>query len=148
MRYRTKVEVITNGKTYKPGSILPEDISASDLAFLKAKKFVDPVDAAAVVTAPVEEETDGGDGGFPGFDEIQPGKLKSEDEIRKIRSKKDICAYAGSIGLDLGENSEGRSLKELQETVINFQEEQMEGKENGETEEDGDTGENGETEGE
>lgn len=128
MRYRTKVEVITNGKTYKPGSILPDDISASDLAFLKMKKFVVPVDAAAVVTEPVEEETDddGNDGDFTGFNEMQPGKLKNEAEIRKIRSKKEIRAYADSIGLELGENSDEKSLKELQEIVVNFQEEQME----------------------
>ena len=128
MRYRTKVEVVTNGKTYKPGSILPDDISASDLAFLKMKKFVVPVDAAAVVTDPVEEETDGDDGNdgdFTGFNEMQPGKLKNEAEIRKIRSKKEIRAYADSIGLELGENSDEKSLKELQEIVINFQEERM-----------------------
>ena len=129
MRYRTKVEVVTNGKTYKPGSILPDDISASDLAFLKMKKFVVPVDAAAVVTDPVEEETDGDDGNdgdFTGFNEMQPGKLKNEAEIRKIRTKKEIRAYADSIGLELGENSDEKSLKELQEIVINFQEERME----------------------
>ena len=129
MIYRTKVEVVTNGKTYKPGSILPDDISASDLAFLKMKKFVVPVDAAAVVTDPVEEETDGDDGNdgdFTGFNEMQPGKLKNEAEIRKIRSKKEIRAYADSIGLELGENSDEKSLKELQEIVINFQEERME----------------------
>lgn len=138
MKYRTKVEVVTNGKTYKPRSILPENISASDLAFLKMKKFVVPVDAAAVVTEPVEEETDGDDGtgdDFPGFNEMQPGKLKNETEIRKIRSKKEIRAYADSIGLDLGENSDEKSLKELQEIVVNFQEEQMENGENGGTEE-------------
>ena len=132
MRYRTKVEVVTNGKTYKPGSILPDDISASDLAFLKMKKFVVPVDAAAVVTDPVEEETDGDDGNdgdFTGFNEMQPGKLKNETEIRKIRSKKEIRAYADSIGLELGENSDEKSLKELQEIVINFQEERMENSE-------------------
>lgn len=129
MRYRTKVEVVTNGKTYKPGSILPDDISASDLAFLKMKKFVVLVDAAAVVTEPIEEETDGDDGNdgdFTGFNEMQPGKLKNEAEIRKIRSKKEIRAYADSIGLELGENSDEKSLKELQEIVINFQEERME----------------------
>lgn len=129
MRYRTKVEVVTNGKTYKPESILPDDISASDLAFLKMKKFVVLVDAAAVVTEPVEEETDGDDGNdgdFTGFNEMQPGKLKNETEIRKIRSKKEIRAYADSIGLELGENSDEKSLKELQEIVINFQEERME----------------------
>ena len=129
MKYRTKVEVVTNGKTYKPGSILPDDISASDLAFLKMKKFVIPVDAAAVVTEPVEEEMyrdDENEGDFTGFNEMQPGKLKTEAEIRKIRSKKEIRAYADSIGLALWENSDEKSLKELQEIVVNFQEEQME----------------------
>ncbi len=137
MRYRTKVEVVTNGKTYKPGSILPDDISASDLAFLKMKKFVVPVDAAAVVTEPVEEETDGDDGNdgdFAGFNEMQPGKLKNEAEIRKIRSKKEIRAYAASIGLELGEDSDEKSLKELQEIVVNFQEEKMESDGGGEAE--------------
>lgn len=128
MKYRTKVEVVTNGKTYKPGSILPDNISGSDLAFLKMKKFVVPVDAAAIVEEPVEEETENYGTGydFSGFNEIQPGKLKNETEIRKIRSKKEIRAYADSIGLDLGENSDEKSLKELQEIIVNFQEEHME----------------------
>ena len=83
----------------------------------------------SVVTEPVEEETDGDDGNdgdFTGFNEMQPGKLKTEAEIRKIRSKKEIRAYADSIGLAPGENSDEKSLKELQEIVVNFQEEQME----------------------
>ena len=57
---------------------------------------------------------------------MQPGKLKNEAEIRKIRSKKEIRAYAASIGLEFGEDSDEKSLKELQEIVINFQEERME----------------------
>lgn len=129
MKYRTKVEFTTKGKTYEPGSILPDDISAHDLAFMKAKNFVVPVDAAAVVTEPVEEETDGDDGNegdFTGFNEMQPGKLKNEAEIRKIRSKKEIRAYAASIGLEFGEDSDEKSLKELQEIIVNFQEEKME----------------------
>lgn len=129
MRYRTKVEVVTNDRTYRPGSVLPDDISPSDLAFLRMKKFVVPVDAAAAVTEPDREEADGddeNDGDFTGFNEMQPGRLKNEAEIRRIRSKKEMRAYAASIGLDLGENSDEKSLKELQETVVNFQEEQME----------------------
>jgi len=135
MMYRTKVEVVTKEKTYKPGSILPDDISASDLAFLKAKKFIVPVDASPVVTEPVDDEPDDNGGEeFNGFDEIQPGKLKSAAEIRKIRAKKEIRAYADSIGLDLGENYDEKSLKELQEIVINFQDEVADGKDS-ETEE-------------
>ena len=47
MRYKTKVTVTTQGKVFKPGSILPEDLSKSDLAFLKSKKFVEPADVPA-----------------------------------------------------------------------------------------------------
>lgn len=129
MRYRAKITVITQGKAYGPGSILPDDISKFDLAFLKAKKFVEPVDVSAVPYEEPEDEADGDDengGDFAGFNEMQPGKLKNEVEIRRIRSKKELRAYADSIGLDLRENSDEKSLKELQEIVINFQEEQME----------------------
>lgn len=118
MRYKTKVMVITGGKEYQPGAILPADISADDLSFLKAKGFIEPADIATVATETVNEEDD-----FSGFDERDPGELKSSEEIRKIRSKKELVRYAASIGLDLGDNSDEKGLKELQEEVINFQEE-------------------------
>ena len=104
MRYKTKVTVVTGGKAYNPGTILPADISSADLAFLKSKKFVEPADVAPVFA----DEADG------------------PEEIRKIRTKKDIFGYAASVGLDLGENYEEKALKELQEIVINFQEEKLE----------------------
>lgn len=130
MRYRAKITVITQGKAYGPGSILPDDISKFDLAFLKAKKFVEPVDVSAVPYEEPEDEAedDSGQesGGFSGFDEMEPPGLKSPDAVRKIRSKKEVAAYAESIGFSLGENYDEKSLKELQEIVINFQEEQME----------------------
>ena len=47
MRYKTKVTVVTGGKAYNPGTILPADISGADLAFLKSKKFVEPADAVS-----------------------------------------------------------------------------------------------------
>lgn len=131
MRYKTKVTVTTQGKVFKPGSILPDDISKSDLAFLKSKKFVEPVDApAAAYEDPEdeqEEEQEQETGGIPGFNVTEPDGMKNPDEIRKIRSKKDVAAYAKKIGLDLGENYEEKSLKDLQAMVIDFQEEQMEG---------------------
>lgn len=127
MRYRTKVTVVTGGREYKPGTILPEDISKGDLVFLKSKGFVDPVDMAPAAAAG-DDETDPGDegGDFSGFNEREPEALKSPDEIRKIRSKKDVFSYAASIGFNLGENYEEKSLKALQEEVINFQEEKLE----------------------
>ena len=71
-----------------------------------------------------DPEDEGGD--FSGFNEKVPDALKSPEEIRKIRTKKDIFGYAASVGLDLGENYEEKALKELQEIVINFQEEKLE----------------------
>lgn len=126
MRYKTKVTVTTQGKVFKPGSILPEDLSKSDLAFLKSKKFVEPVDVPAAYEDP-EDEQEPGNGAFDGFNVTEPDGVKNPDEIRKIRSKKDVAAYARKIGLDLGENYEEKSLKDLQAAVIDFQEEQMEG---------------------
>ena len=126
MRYKTKVTVTTQGKVFKPGSILPEDLSKSDLAFLKSKKFVEPVDVPAAYEDP-EDEQEPGNGAFDGFNVTEPDGVKNPDEIRKIRSKKDVAAYARKIGLDLGENYEEKGLKDLQAAVIDFQEEQMEG---------------------
>lgn len=117
MRYKTKVMVITGGREYQPGEILPADISADDLSFLKAKGFVEPADIATVATDAVDEADD-----FSGFNESDTNELKSSEEIKKIRSKKELIKYAASIGLDLG-NSDEKSMKELQEEVINFLEE-------------------------
>lgn len=131
MRYKTKVTVTTQGKVFKPGSILPDDISKSDLAFLKSKKFVEPADVpAAAYEDPEydpEDEQEPGNGAFDGFNVTEPDGVKNPDEIRKIRSKKDVAAYARKIGFDLGENYKEKSLKDLQAAVIDFQEEQMEG---------------------
>lgn len=131
MRYKTKVTVTTQGKVFKPGSILPEDLSKSDLAFLKSKKFVEPADVPAAAYEEPEEdpedEQEPENGGFDGFNVTEPDGMKNPDEIRKIRSKKEVAAYAKKIGFDLGENYEEKSLKDLQAAVIDFQEEQMEG---------------------
>ena len=117
--YKTKVTVVTNGKKYRPGTILPAGISSVDLEFLKEKKFVELADVpeAAFDEDDSEEE-------FDGFDEVNPGAVKSADEIRQIRVKKDVAAYAASIGLDLGDWNK-KSLKVLQEEVINYLEEQL-----------------------
>lgn len=122
-KYRTKVEVRTNGKVFKPGAILPDDISKLDLNFLKVKKFVEVVDVAdAVSEADAEDDFDDEEFG-DGFDEMTPGSFKTADEIRKFRKKKDVAEYAASIGLDLGEDYDKKSLDELCDEVINYQEE-------------------------
>jgi len=117
MAYRTKVEVRTMGKVYKPGSILPDGISALDLAFLKSKKFVELVEGAGGAAADEDDEFD------EAFDEMAPGEYKSAEQIRKIKKKEDVYTYALSIGLNLGDDFKERSLKVLQEEVINYQEE-------------------------
>lgn len=128
MRYRTNVTYVTGGKEYQPGDLLPADISSSDLAFLKSKKFVVPAvpedDSPGYDDSDLEERED-----FFGFNEQQPDALKSPEAIRKIRSKKEAFSYAESIGLDFGEDYENKTLKELQEEIINFQEEQMDAEE-------------------
>lgn len=126
MRYKTKVTVLIGGKAYNPGTILPDDISSADLAFLKSKKFVEPADVAPVF-ADEEDDLEDESGDFDGFNEKVPDVLKSPEEIQKIRTKKDLAAYAKKIGLELGGDFEERSLKELQEETINFQEEKLDG---------------------
>ncbi len=129
--YKAKVTVMTNGKEYRPGMILPADISSVDLAFLKEKKFVELADVPETVFDEDDEDEE-----FEGFDEMDPGAVKSEEEIRKIRTKKDLVAYAASIGYDLGEWKE-KSVKILQEEIINYQEEQIAHDEDGEDQEGG-----------
>ncbi len=135
MRYKTKVTVSTHGKVFEPGSILPDDISKSDLAFLKSKKFVEPADILETTYGEVEDMPEDDPGQeyleLSGFNMMEPKGLKSPDEIRKIRSKKEVATYAETIGLNLGENYEEKSLKDLQSMVIDFQEEQVEGKADG-----------------
>ena len=118
MAYRTKVEVRTNGKVYAPGSILPTDMSKIDLDFLKKRKFIELVEIDERVAAADEIEEDD-----DMFDELAPGGYKSADEVRKIRTKKELYAYALSIGLDLGDDYEERKVGDLADEVINFQEE-------------------------
>lgn len=132
MKYKTKINVVSNANIYTPGSILPKSISEADMAFLKAKGFVVPADVAPATY----EEADGymepgyeGGGnadGLGGLDELGLFAQKSPDEIRKIRSKKEVKAYADAIGFDLGGDYEDKSLKDLQAAVIDFQEEQAE----------------------
>ena len=122
MRYKTKVEVRTNGRPYPPGAVLPEDISPADLAFLKSKRFIVPTDE-------VESDIDGEEDFEDVFEEFLKENeleiIKSPDEIRKLRSKERVAASASAIGYDLGENYKEKNLKDLQEEVVNFQEEKL-----------------------
>ncbi len=142
MRYRTKITYLAEGKQYDPGTLLPPDLPAGDIAFLRSKGFVEPADVGMEDDSgeesgcsPDGEESDcspdgeesgcspDGMDGFSAFEGIKlTAALKSPDEIMRIRSKKDVFHYAASVGCDLGENYEDKSLKELQEEVIRFQE--------------------------
>lgn len=130
MGYRTKVTVISGGREYGPGSVLPGDFPRADLAFLKMKGFVELADETPEgfgEPAGGMEAEEGLETGFGGFQGLGLGVLKSPEEICKIRSKKDVFSYAEEIGLDLGGSYEEKSLKDLQAAVVNFQEEQLEG---------------------
>lgn len=132
MDYRLNVSFRSQGKTYVQGCILPGGVSPSDLDFLKRKGFVEPVD----IKFPSGEDSDLDSGGslyegqeqgdgisFPDFQGLEDTDRKTSEEIQKMRSKEEVFLYAQSIGLDLGENYKEKSLKELQESVMNFQEE-------------------------
>lgn len=124
MRYRTKITYLAEGKQYDPGTLLPPDIPAGDIAFLRSKGFVEPADLGMEDDSGTESgcSPDGMDG-FSAFEGIKlTAALKSPDEIMRIRSKKDVFHYAASVGCSLGENYEDKSLKELREEVIHFQE--------------------------
>lgn len=124
MAYRAKVEVRTDGKVYVPGSILPDNMAKVDLDFLKKRKFIElvEVDERVIAASDMEDEEEE----LPdsdAFDEMLPSEYKSSEEIRKMRTKKDLYQYALSIGLDLGDDYEERKVGDLADEVINFQEE-------------------------
>lgn len=124
MAYRAKVEVRTDGKVYVPGSILPDNMAKVDLDFLKKRKFIElvEVDERVIAASDMEDEEEE----LPdsdAFDEMLPHEYKSSEDIRKMRTKKDLYQYALSIGLNLGDDYEERKVGDLADEVINFQEE-------------------------
>lgn len=118
-RYKTKVRISHGGRLFPVGAILPDSISKADIKFLKSKKFIE-------VYATEENEEDSS---FEGLDEedefheFNQGSLKTVEEIEKLRSKKAVKEYADNIGYELGADFEERTLRELQEEIILFQEE-------------------------
>ena len=99
-------------------------MSKIDMDFLKKKKIhrVSGDRRARGRRDEIEEDDeDRADGDM--FDELAPGGYKSADEVRKIRTKKELYTYALSIGLDLGNDYEERKVGDLADEVINFQEE-------------------------
>ena len=117
MTYKANIKVVHGGKLYPAGTILPDTISKADMAFLKSRNYLIPCedDAAADDDFDADDE----------FDEATPdGGYKTADEIGKMRSKKDVKAYADAIGCDLGDAWDEKPLKDLKEAVILFQDEQ------------------------
>ena len=78
MAYRTKIEVRTGGKKYLPGTILPEDISPLDLAFLKRKKFVEVVDADPLATLAAEDSDEDPDNDL---DDLKETVINFQEEM-------------------------------------------------------------------
>lgn len=141
MRYKLKVSYRSGGRTYAPGDILPEGIPAGDLAYLRGRGFVEPVDAVFPDTD-ISDQREGGlqcvdtgdkeidigflDTGEEGLGISFPDPdgaegMKTPEEIQKMRTKDEVYAYAQSIGLDLGDGYREESLKGLHEQVVSFQ---------------------------
>ena len=117
MLYRTKVTYRAGGRQYAPGALLPDDIPQADLGFLRGRGWLEPVDAAPAaleglgVGMGMEDGSEGDGVGLAGA---------GSPDVWKMRSKKEVHAYAQAIGLDLGEEYEKAPLKELQRKVVDF----------------------------
>ncbi len=77
MRYRLKVSYRSDGRTYAPGDILPEDIHTGDLAYLRDKGFVEPVDVV-FPDADISQGEGGSQGVGAGDEEIDIGFLDTD----------------------------------------------------------------------
>ena len=117
MLYRAKVTYRAGGRQYAPGALLPVDIPPADLGFLRERGWIEPVDAAPAALEGLGAGT-GMDDGSEG-DGMGLAGAGGADEW-KMRSKKEVYAYAQAIGLDLGEGYEKTPLKELQGKVVDF----------------------------
>ncbi|MDC7288535.1 hypothetical protein NXH76_12040 [Blautia schinkii] len=115
MTYKANIKVVHGGKLYPAGTILPDTISKADIEFLKSRGYLTPCEDEAAAADDFDDD----------FDEATPeDDFKTADEIGKLRSKKDVKDYADKIGCDLGDAWEDKTLKELKEAVILYQDEQ------------------------
>lgn len=115
LKYKANIKVVHGGKLYPAGTILPDTISHADIEFLKSRGYLTPCENEAAADDDYFDEYD---------DAAADGGYKTADEIGKLRSKKDVKAYADAIGCDLGDAWDDKTLKELKEAVILFQDEQ------------------------
>lgn len=97
MRYRLKVSYRSDGRTYAPGDILPEGTPAGDLAYLRDKRFVEPVDAVFPDADIPSQREEGLQGVDTGDKEIDIGFLDTGEEGLGIG-----FPDAGEDGLGIG----------------------------------------------
>jgi chromatin remodeling complex protein RSC6 len=131
---KAKVKIETAKRTYKPGEIIGETLSAADLAFFKKHKFIEVIEETA---ADEEDQDDDGrekemKNSDPGggtnedgeFQEEQDGIVyKDESSIKKM-NKDEIVMYAASIGLQI----DPELLKnDMVDKLLNHIDEMMEG---------------------
>lgn len=121
-----KVIIVTQKKEYQPGEKLPSSFPEADLKRLKKQGFIyseletDTEDED--YNEDVENNTPEDDGfGFNEEDfEDEEISFLSEDELRKMKKKKDIVDYAATIGLELSPDD---TKEELIDAVLNHIEE-------------------------
>ncbi len=105
MAIKARVHIETATRSYKPGEVIREQLSAEDMAFFKRRGFVTD-DTDLVLTSAADGPDDGESidsiSGIENLFEDPDGDegYKDEAALQKM-NKKDIVKYAGEIGLEL-----------------------------------------------
>lgn len=116
MIYKVKTNITGPSKNYHPGDILGDEFSEEEIKRFCSCRAVCPVGAKPVVS-----ESDTTDEEISNDDETEKIDMLSEDELKKLSSKKAIMQYAESIGMEPMEESMTRP--EMIDKVLAYQEE-------------------------
>lgn len=105
MAIKASVHIETATRSYKPGEVIREQLSAEDMAFLKRRGFVtDDTDLLMIsaVDGPDDGESIDSISRIENLLEDPDGDegYKDEAALQKM-SKKEIVKYAGEIGVEL-----------------------------------------------
>lgn len=116
MIYKVKTNITGPSKNYHPGDILGDEFSMEEI-----KRFCSCRAVCPVGTKPVVSESDTTDEEISNDDETDKIDMLSEEELKKLSSKKAIMQYAESIGMEPMEESMTRP--EMIDKVLAYQEE-------------------------
>lgn len=117
MIYKVKTNITGPSNNYHPGDILGDEFSEEEIERFCSCRAVCPVGAKLVVS---ESDTNDDDE-ISTDDEADKIDMLSEEELKKLSSKKAIMQYAESIGMEPMEESMTRP--EMIDKVLAYQEE-------------------------